>query len=90
MTVILGVSMQPASVQALCNTMARAKLFTPEDIRALFQRWQSEAKQHADDLDHFYKWLAFREYLTDFQVNLLRKGLGGNPETTPPSATSSQ
>ena len=48
--------MEPTSVQALCNVLVRSRLMSADEVRALFRRWQGEAKQ-ADNVDKFTQWL---------------------------------
>ena len=65
--------MEPQSVEAVCNLLGRSRLLTPEQVRALYQRWRGEARD-ADDVTAFGRWLVAREYLTEFQANLLMRG----------------
>jgi serine/threonine protein kinase len=67
-------AMEPQSVQFLCNTLVRTKLLSPDEVRALFQRWQGEARQSTGDVEKFVKWLVARQALSDFQAGLLLKG----------------
>jgi serine/threonine-protein kinase len=67
--------MEPAaSVEALCNDLARSHLLPPAEVRAIHQRWRAEAGSQADDLDRFAKWLVANRYVTDFQATLLARG----------------
>jgi len=62
-----------ASVESLCNLLARSRLLSPESIRALYQRWRGEAPDAAS-VTKFSKWLVAGQYLTDYQVGLLLLG----------------
>jgi serine/threonine protein kinase len=62
------------SVEHVCNLLARSKLLSAEEIRGLHQRWRSEAARSADDVAAFSKWLVARQYVTEYQSNLLLRG----------------
>jgi serine/threonine protein kinase len=67
--------MEPAaSVEALCNDLARSHLLPSEEVRAIHQRWRAEAGNQADDLDRFAKWLVANRHVTQFQATLLARG----------------
>src|SRR4051794_22030325 len=65
--------MQP-SVQSFCNALAKSRLLSPEDIRALYQRWTTEARDRASDLALFTRWLETNQYVTAYQIGLLSRG----------------
>jgi serine/threonine protein kinase len=65
-----------STVEAVCNLLARSRLRTPDEVRALHQRWRKEAKDAAADLDQFSHWLVANQYVTEYQANLLRRGHG--------------
>ncbi len=67
--------MEPAaSVESLCNELARSHLLPPAEVRSIHQRWQAEAGDQAEDLDHFAKWLVANRLVTHFQATLLARG----------------
>jgi hypothetical protein len=47
--------METASVESLCNLLARSKLVSPDDVRALRQRWLREGGAAASDPTKFGK-----------------------------------
>jgi serine/threonine protein kinase len=63
-----------ASVQSLCNLLAKGRLLPPAEVRNAYQRWLREAKDTPDDPERFAKWLAANKYVTEFQAGLLLKG----------------
>jgi serine/threonine protein kinase len=65
--------------QNLCGFLIRSRLLTPEEMRAMFQRWQADAKDNANSVSQFTKWLVAHQYVTDYQATLLAKG-HGDPE----------
>ncbi len=66
--------MDTANVESLCNLLARSKLFVPEEIRSLRQRWQRDAKESAAEPGRFLKWLVAARYLTEYQADLVGRG----------------
>jgi serine/threonine protein kinase len=64
----------PLSVQNVYGLLLRSKLLPIDDSRSIFERWKNEAKNHADDLERFRRWLINHHYLTEYQVNLLCRG----------------
>ena len=65
-----------ATVEALCNALARSRLLTPDAVRALYQRWLREAQAPDPDLTHFTRWLVANRYVTEYQVGVLNRGHG--------------
>ena len=45
------------TVENICGLIIRSRLFTPEEVKALYQRWLDEAKDNAGNLNQFGKWL---------------------------------
>ncbi len=66
--------MDTANVESVCNLLSRSKLFVPDEIRSLRQRWQREAKENAADPGRFLKWLVTARYLTEYQADLVGRG----------------
>ena len=66
--------METASVETLCNLLARSKLLPSDEVRALRQRWLREAGAAAGDAVAFCKWLVGARYLTDYQAGMLSRG----------------
>lgn len=66
--------METASVERLCNLLSRSKLFVPDEVRTLRQRWLRESGEAAGDADKFCKWLVTANYLTDYQAGMLARG----------------
>ncbi len=64
----------PLTVQNVYGLLLRSRLLSMEDAKGLFLRWQKEAKDKADDLERFRRWLIGHHYLTEYQANLLCKG----------------
>jgi serine/threonine protein kinase len=64
------------SVENICGFLIRGRLMTPEDMRAMYQRWQTTAGTRSSELDGFLKWLVATGYVTDYQASLLGQGHG--------------
>jgi serine/threonine protein kinase len=62
------------SVESCCNLLARSRLLAAEEVRTLHQRWRNEAGRSADDVVAFSKWLVARQYVTQYQCDLLLRG----------------
>jgi serine/threonine protein kinase len=62
------------SVEGLCNLLARSHLLSSTDLRAMYQRWRSEAREATADLNRFTRWLVAQQYLTEYQVGALLRG----------------
>jgi serine/threonine protein kinase len=64
-----------ASVEGLCEQLARSRLLAAEEARSLGPRWRREARGPAD-LVSFTRWLVANQYATEFQVAMLLQGHG--------------
>jgi len=64
----------PLTVQNVYGLLLRSKLLPIDDAKTIFQRWKNEAKDRAEDLERFRRWLINHHYLTEYQVNLLCRG----------------
>jgi len=60
--------------QNVCGFLIRSHLMSPENMRAMFQLWLTEAKENAENLSQFTKWMVAHQYVTDYQATLLAKG----------------
>jgi serine/threonine protein kinase len=61
-------------VENLCGFLIRSKLMSPEEVQAMRQRWQVEAKEVATQVPAFLKWLVGKNYVTEYQAALLSRG----------------
>src|SRR5262245_5772342 len=62
------------TVENLCGLLIRSKLLTPDDIKAMYQRWLGDAKDAAANSAAFSRWLVANRYVTDYQAMLIGKG----------------
>ena len=62
--------------QNLCGFLIRSRLMTPDEMQAMNQRWQSEARKDAGNLSQFINWLVTNQFVTEYQAKLLAKGHG--------------
>jgi serine/threonine protein kinase len=62
------------SVQNVFGLVIRSRLLSPEDARAMFERWQAEAKDSAANVAEFSRWMVAQRYLTEYQATLLARG----------------
>jgi serine/threonine protein kinase len=62
------------TVPNLYGLLLRSRLLPLDDAKAMFARWQEEAKEGAGDLAGFSAWLVSNKYLTEYQASLLAKG----------------
>jgi len=70
--------MPAPTVESLCNTLAKSGLVQPPEVKALYTRWKGEAKDGAASIEKFLKWLVLRQYVTEYQANLLGRGQTDN------------
>jgi serine/threonine protein kinase len=61
-------------VENLCGFLIRSKLMTANEMLAMRQRWQAEAKDNSTQVSLFLKWLVSKNYVTEYQANLLSRG----------------
>ncbi len=61
-------------VENLCGFLIRSKLMTADEMLAMKQRWQAEAKDNAGQSAAFLKWLIAKNYTTEYQASLLSRG----------------
>jgi serine/threonine protein kinase len=62
------------SVQNVFGLVIRSRLLSPDEARAMFDRWQAEAKDGAGNVAEFARWMVANQYLTDYQATLLARG----------------
>src|SRR5437773_1852188 len=62
------------TAQNVYGLLLRSKLLPAEEARALYERWQKEAKEAASDAGQFTKWLVGSRHLTEYQASLLARG----------------
>jgi serine/threonine protein kinase len=61
------------TVQNVYGLLLRSKLLSIDEAKAMFARWQQEAKD-AGNLSHFASWMVANKYLTEYQAQLLARG----------------
>ncbi len=62
------------TVQNVYGLLLRSKLLSVEECRAMFARWQGEARDTASNVARFAAWMVQNRYLTDYQAGLLARG----------------
>jgi serine/threonine protein kinase len=62
------------TVENVCGLLIGSKLLAPEEVKTIYQRWQSEAGDAATDLTQFTRWLVVNQYVTEYQAALVAKG----------------
>lgn len=62
------------TVENICGFLIRSRLVSPEDVRTVHQRWLDEAKEAANNVGQFSRWLVANKYVTEYQASLLVKG----------------
>jgi eukaryotic-like serine/threonine-protein kinase len=62
------------TVENVCGLLIGSKLLGPEEVKAIYTRWQGEARDGAADLAQFTRWLVAKQYLTEYQAGLVAKG----------------
>jgi eukaryotic-like serine/threonine-protein kinase len=62
------------SVENVCGLLIRSKLLTSDGVKTMYQRWLGDAKEHANNLGHFTRWLVAKQYVTEYQATLVAKG----------------
>src|SRR4051794_5829027 len=62
------------TVQNVYGLLLRSKLLAVDDAKAVYARWQDEAKDAAGNLARFTAWLVANQYVTDYQAALLSRG----------------
>jgi serine/threonine protein kinase len=62
------------TVQNVYGLLLRSKLLPLDDCKALFARWQEEAKAGSTNLAKFAAWMVANRYVTEYQATLLARG----------------
>jgi eukaryotic-like serine/threonine-protein kinase len=62
------------TVQNVYGLLLRSKLMSIDEAKAMYVRWQQEAKDAAANLAQFASWMVTNEYLTEYQAQLLARG----------------
>jgi serine/threonine protein kinase len=62
------------TVQNVYGLLLRSKLLSAEESKAMFTRWQEEAKDAATNLAKFAAWMVANKYVTEYQASLLARG----------------
>src|SRR4051812_16398588 len=62
------------TVQNVYGLLLRSQLMSLDEARAMFARWQEEAKDQAANLAKFTAWMVANKYLTEYQASLLARG----------------
>ncbi len=62
------------TVQNVYGLLLRSKLLSVDDAKAMFARWQQEAKESSGNLAQFAAWMVSQKYLTEYQAQLLARG----------------
>ncbi len=62
------------TVQNVYGLLLRSQLLSLDESRAMFARWQEEAKDQAANLARFAAWMVSNRYLTEYQATLLARG----------------
>ena len=62
------------TVQNVYGLLLRSKLLPLDDCKALFARWQEEAKGGSTNLAKFAAWMVANRYVTEYQATLLARG----------------
>src|SRR5439155_425930 len=66
------------AVENICGFLIRGGLMTPNEMRAMYQRWQAEAGADLADLPRRMQWLVATDYVTEYQAGLLAQGHASN------------
>ena len=51
---------------------------TPDEVKVVQQRWLDEAGTAVESVERFTKWLVANRYVTEYQANLVARGLPDN------------
>jgi serine/threonine protein kinase len=62
------------TVENVCGLLIRSKLLTPDAVKAMYQRWQGEARDAVANLAQFTRWLVAHNYVTEYQAALVARG----------------
>jgi serine/threonine protein kinase len=62
------------TVQNVYGLLLRSKLMSIDEAKAMYVRWQQEAKDAANNLARFAAWMVANRYVTEYQASLLARG----------------
>jgi serine/threonine protein kinase len=62
------------TVENVCGLLIGSKLLAPDEVKAIYTRWQGEAREAAGDLAPFTRWLVANQFVTEYQAALVAKG----------------
>jgi serine/threonine protein kinase len=62
------------TVANVYGLLLRSKLMPVDEAKAMYARWQQEAKDAATNLARFASWMVVNKYLTEYQAQLLARG----------------
>src|SRR5207249_3020725 len=62
------------TVPNVYGLLLRSKLLSLEAAKAMYARWQEEARDGAGNLARFAGWMVANRYLTEYQASLLARG----------------
>jgi len=62
------------TVQNVYGLLLRSQLLSLDEAKAMFARWQHEAKEAAGNLPQFASWMVANNYVTEYQAQLLTRG----------------
>jgi serine/threonine protein kinase len=66
------------AVENICGFLIRGGLMTPDEMRAMRERWHAEGGADLAHVPKFLKWLAATGYVTEYQAGLLAQGRANN------------
>ena len=62
------------SVENVSGLLVSSKLMSADEVKAIGQRWQGEAREAQADAAQFTRWLVAKQFLTEYQAALIAKG----------------
>src|SRR6516162_3180798 len=62
------------TVQNVYGLLLRSKLLPLEEAKAMYARWQDEARDGSTNLVRFASWMVANKYLSEYQAQLLARG----------------
>ncbi|MFQ3652543.1 MAG: serine/threonine-protein kinase [Gemmataceae bacterium] len=62
------------TVQNVYGLLLRSRLLPLDEAKAMFARWNAEAKDQANNLVKFASWMVANKYVTEYQAQLLARG----------------
>ncbi len=62
------------TVQNVFGLLLRSKLLAVEEAKALFDRWNAEARDASGNINRFAAWMVANRFVTEYQASLLVRG----------------